>query len=213
MDIRLYHYFRSSSSWRVRWALAHKSVPYEAIAVNLLEGAQTHAEYRAANPTGYVPCLVVDGRALGESVAIVELIDDLFPEPSLRPADPWQRARMRQLVEIVNAGTQPLQNLWVLRKVSSEKEGQAAWAREVIGRGLAAFETLLAAIRAEGTAGPFCFGEAPTFADLFLVPQLFNARRFATDLGPYPLCLEVERAALATEGCRVAAPDVWESKT
>jgi maleylacetoacetate isomerase len=213
MDLRLYHYFRSSSSWRVRWALAHKKVPYEAVAVNLLEGAQTQAEYRAANPTGYVPCLVVDGRALGESVAIVELIDDLFPEPRLRPADPWQRARMRQLVEIVNAGTQPLQNLWVLRKMSSEKDGQAAWAREVIGRGLAAFETLLAAIRVEGTAGPFCFGEAPTLADLFLVPQLFNARRFATDLGPYPLCLAVEQAALATEACRVAAPDAWEAKT
>jgi maleylacetoacetate isomerase len=212
MEIRLHHYFRSSSSWRVRWALAHKNVPYEAVAVNLLEGEQIRADYRAASPTGYVPCLTIDGRALGESVAMVELIDDLFPEPSLRPADPFVRARMRQLVEIVNSGTQPLQNLWVLRRMSPDKEGQAAWAREVIGRGLSAFEAVLRAVRAEGTTGPFCLGDTPTLADLFLVPQLFNARRFATDLAPYPLALEVERAALATEACKASAPDAWEGK-
>lgn len=211
MRLVLHHYWRSSSSWRVRWALAHKGLAYESNAIDLLSGAQREAAYVAnKSPMGLVPCLEVDGRPLTESVAIVEWLEDVRPEPALYPRDPWARARVRQLVEFVNAGTQPLQNLGVNRRHSSDATEQKLWARHWIERGLTAIERELAQLRAEGLGGRHAVGDALTAADMFLAPQVYNARRFEVDLAPFPLLLAVEEAALATESAKAAHPDRFQ---
>ncbi|MBL8719505.1 MAG: maleylacetoacetate isomerase [Myxococcales bacterium] len=213
MHLVLHHYWRSSSSWRVRWALAHKGLAWDGVAVDLLAGAQRDEVYVAErSPAGLVPCLVVDGRPLTESVAIVELLEELAPTPSLYPAEPFARARVRQLVELVNAGTQPIQNLSVLRHVSSLVQGvdadvQRAWARHFIERGLAAVERDLGLVAREGLGGRFAVGDALTAADLYLVPQLYNARRFGVDLASFPRLLAAEAAALDTDAARASHPD------
>lgn len=208
MKCTLYHYWRSSSSWRVRWALAIKGVEYESVPVNLLAGEQGSVEHRARNPIGHVPTLVIDGRCLSESVAIIEYLEEIVPDPPLYPRDPWARARVRQLVELVNSGIQPLQNLAVLRQHSSDPGVQQSWARYFNERGLAAYEALLAIVAAEqGGPGRFSVGDTLTAADLFLVPQVYSARRFGVDVSRFPRVLAVEAAALATEHADGARPE------
>jgi maleylpyruvate isomerase len=210
MKIVLYGYWRSSSSHRVRLALALKKVPHESVAVNLLAGQQRSSEHTALNPMGFVPCLVVDGKPFTESVAIVELLEDLFADPPLYPKDPFARARMRALVELVNSGIQPLQNLLVLDRVSKDAGARKEWLGFFIARGLTAFEALLAAHEKEegrGDVGPFCCGKTVTAADVFLLPQLYAARRFHVDLSSCPRILRAEAALLATEAAKVAAPE------
>lgn len=208
MSVSLYHYWRSSSSWRVRWALIHKGIEAKYVAVNLLEGEQNASGYKARNPMGFVPALEVDGRLLGESVAILEYLEETHPTPALLPRDAWLRARARQLVELVNAGTQPLQNLYVLRTLYTSEDERAAWSRKVITRGLDALEATLNEIRkSEGVTGVYSLGDELSVADLFLVPQLYNARRFKVDLTPYPLALAIETAALASPSGQASHPD------
>ncbi len=205
MDLLLHHYYRSSSSWRVRWALEEKGLAYRAVAVNLLASEQRSDDYGAVSPTAFVPALSIDGRTFTESVAIIELLEELVPTPPLRPADLLARARMRQLVEIVNAGTQPLQNLSILTRISPDRSAQAEWARAMIERGLAAFSRALGP-----TGGAYCLGDDVSMADLFLVPQLYNARRFEVALAPFGRLLEIEAACLARDACQRAAPDAWQ---
>jgi maleylacetoacetate isomerase len=204
----LYQYWRSSCSWRVRWALAIKGVAFESVPVNLLASEQLSDEHRARNPLGHVPALVIDGRSLAESVAIIEYLEETIPTPALYPRDPWARARVRQLVELVNAGVQPLQNLSVQRYHSPDAAAQAEWARHFNERGLAAYEALLGVIAAEqGGAGPFSVGDTLTAAELFLVPQVYSARRFGLELSRFPRVLAAEAAALATEHAAGALPE------
>jgi maleylacetoacetate isomerase len=210
VTLALFHYWRSSSSWRVRWALAHKNVAYESHAVDLLKGAQRDAEYVTRSPMGLVPCLMVDQRPLTESVAIIEWLEDSHPGPALYPRDPWARARTRQLVELVNSGTQPLQNLSVNHYVSSDRDKQAEWARHWITRGLTAIERELELLASEGLSGRFAVGDALTAADLFLCPQLYNARRFNVDLTVFPRARAAEEAALATDSARASHPDRFQ---
>jgi maleylacetoacetate isomerase len=210
VNLVLHHYWRSSSSWRVRWALAHKGVAYQSNAIDLLKGAQSESAYVDHSPMGLVPCLSVDGRALTESVAIIEWLEETVPEPALYPRDAWVRARVRQLVEFVNSGTQPLQNLGVNRHVSSDPDKQKDWARHWIVRGLNAIERELAIVHDEGLGGAFAVGDTLTAADLYLVPQLFNARRFHVDLTPYPRITAVEAAALSTDSARASHPDRFQ---
>lgn len=208
MKLTLYHFWRSSASWRVRWALAIKGLPFESVPVDLLAGEQKSEEHRARNPIGHVPALgFEDGRILAESVAILEYLDDLVPEPALYPRDPWKRARVRQLVETINAGVQPLQNLVVLARVSSDREAQQAWAGFYIERGLLAYEQLLGLVASEGASGPFSMGAELSAADLFLVPQMNVARRFKVEVAPFARCLAVEAAALATPEAASALPE------
>lgn len=188
-------------------ALQYKEIQYNTIHINLLTGEQQGETYRAIHPAGYVPALVMEGRTLAESVAICEYLDETQGGRPLRPSDPYLRAQMRQLVELINAGTQPLQNLLVLNKVGEEKR---AWAQFFVGRGLSVFEQVLGRLRAEGGRGPFCMGDSLTLADCFLVPQLYSARRFEVDLSKFPLCLEVELAVLETPACKASAPEVWQ---
>ncbi len=191
----------------MRIALGVKGVAYSAVFVNLAASAQSAPEYLEMSPTGHVPCLVVDGKPMSESVAIVELLEDLFPSPALYPSDPWARAQVRSLVEIVNSGTQPLQNLHVIKHLSSEQPVREAWARHFIARGLAAFEVLMERHHADGVRGQFAYGDTLTAADCFLVPQVYNANRFGVDLAGLPRVRAAHEAALSTDVVRAAAPE------
>ena len=148
----LYTYWRSSSSYRVRFALAHKKIPHETVTVNIREGEHLKDDHVQRSPTGYVPCLFVDGKPVVESVAIIELLDELFPEVPLFPRDAWARSRVRALVEVVNAGIQPLQNMQVLKHLSPAPASRRS------GRGTNAVspvERLMAMHEREGVEGRY----------------------------------------------------------
>jgi maleylacetoacetate isomerase len=207
--VTLYQYWRSSSSWRVRWALAIKDIAFDSVAVNLLDNEQRADAHDARNPARYVPALAIDGRVLAESVAILEYLDETRPTPALYPRDAWLRARVRQVVETVNSGIQPLQNLSVLqRHAEGDAAAQKQWAAYFNDRGMHVLERLLCEIDAEtGRAGTFAVGDAISAADLFIVPQVYSARRFGVDVAKYPRVLAAERAALATEHASAALPE------
>ena len=211
--LTLYTYWRSSSAYRVRIALAVKKAAYTPVAVNLLASEQTVSTFVEMSPTAHVPCLVIDGKPLSESVAIVELLEDLYPEPPLFPKDPWARAQVRSLVEIVNSGTQPLQNLQVLKRLSEDKVAREAWSRHFIFRGLTAFEALMARHHAEGTRGRFAYGDTLTAADCFLVPQIYNAKRYGVDLTRMPRIVAAHDAALSTAAVASAIPEQQRDAT
>jgi maleylacetoacetate isomerase len=207
--LSLFTYWRSSSAFRVRIALGYKGLDYEPVFVDLLEGQQRTPEYKEeTNPMGYIPCLVVDGVKFVESSAIIELLEELVPEPPLLPRSPADRARVRALVQYINAGTQPLQNLGVLERVGDDGERRKEWIRHFMGRGLAAFEALATRYAGEaGRRGPFVFGEEFGAADVFLLPQLYNARRYHVDVSSFPTILRAEAAANELPFVRSAHPD------
>jgi maleylpyruvate isomerase len=202
----LYGYWRSSAAWRVRIALALKGLTAEDAPKHLRKNEQRTPEFLAVNPQGLLPALRLDdGQVLTQSLAICEYLDEVRPEPPLLPPDPVARARVRAAALVIAADTHPLQNLTVLqglREVGLPEEAVQGWARDVIGRGLGALERLL-----DGEAGPFAFGDAPTLADLCLVPQLYNARRFGLE-PPWRRLLSVEAACLELEAFRATAPDL-----
>jgi maleylpyruvate isomerase len=207
--VTLFGYWRSSSSHRVRIALNLKGLAYEYVAVNLREGEQHGGAHHARSPTGYVPCLVLDGVSYVESVAIVELLEERFPAPRLYPADPQGRARVRALVEIVNSGIQPLQNMAVLEHLAGlgqDAGAQRAWLVHFVGRGLAALERAMVENAQAGVRGPFAYGDAPTAADAYLVPQVDSARRFGVDLGACPRVVRAYDEAMALAAFQKAAP-------
>lgn len=206
-ELTLYNYWRSSSSHRVRIALALKGLDYRYVAVNLLAEEQSSDAHRTRSPTGYVPCLVIDGTPYVESVAIVELLDERFPSPPLYPRESHARARVRTLVEIVNSGIQPLQNRHVTQHVSTDPAVQKRWLQHFVGRGLASLEAAMEMNEREGARGPFAYGDAPTAADVFLVPQVFSARRFDIDLSKHPRIARAYDAAMQLEAFQKAAPD------
>jgi maleylacetoacetate isomerase len=206
-EVVLYGYWRSSSAYRVRLALAQKGIPFQNVAVNLLNAEHRRADHLARSPFGYVPCLVVNGEPFVESVAIVELLEELFPEPALYPRDPIGRARVRALVEMIAAGTQPVQNTSVLEHLSSDRAVRDAWARHFIARGLAAFERMMAHNAARGIEGRYAYGDTITAADLFLVPQVYNARRYGVDLAPLPRIAAADEAARSVPALEAALPE------
>jgi maleylpyruvate isomerase len=202
----LHGYFRSAASWRVRIALGLKGVAVHPVFHHLRRGEQRDPAYLALNPQGLVPALELDdGTVLTQSLAIIEWLDDAYPEPKLLPADPVRRARVRAFALVLAADTHPLQNLGVLARLRGMGRPEAevqAWAADANAAGLAACEALL-----EGTPGPFCFGAAPTLADICLVPQLGNARRFGVDVTRFPRLLAAEAACLALSAFADAMPD------
>lgn len=206
--ITLYTYWRSSASHRVRIALGYKRLSYDPVYVNLLEGEQRRDAYTAVNPMGYLPCLVVDGVQYVESTAILELLDELYPDPPLLPSKPEDRARVRALVQIVNSGIQPLQNLTVLDRVGDDQGRRLDWLRHFISRGLGAWEALATRFAREtNRSGPFAYGEQFTSADVLLIPQLYVARRFGIDLAPYPTIARVDEATKDLPFVKAAHPD------
>ena len=186
--MKLYGYWRSSSSWRVRIALALKGVAYDNVPVQLLKAEHASDEHRARNPLAQVPVLTLnDGTHLVQSVAIMEYLDEVYPTPALLPKTPLHRARVRALVEVINAGIQPLQNMATMRQVKSLGADDKAWSKHFIDKGLVALQEL-----ARPHAGRCLFGDDVTLADCCLVPQLYGARRFGADLGAVPLLVEIE---------------------
>ena len=205
--MKLYSYWRSSSAYRVRIALELKGLRYEIVPVHLVrDGGEQHGPgFAAQNPMQQVPVLEVeDGGTslrLTQSIAIVEYLDERFPQPPLLPAAPQSRARARELAEIVNAGIQPFQNLSTLARLTPSLDGRA-FARDFNERGLGALETLAAT-----TAGKFLVGDDISVADVFLVPQLYAARRFGVKLDPFTTLLRVEAALLPLPAFEAAHPD------
>ena len=203
--VKLHGYWRSSATWRVRIALCTKQIAFDYLPVHLARGGgeQRHAAHLARNPIGQIPVLELDdGRYLAQSLAIIEYLEETVPTPPLLPADPWLRARARMIAEMVNSGIQPLQNLSTLREVKALDGDEGKWAQTFIAQGL---QALAAAI--EPTAGAFCVGDAPTLADLCLVPQLYNARRFGADVAPFPRLLAIESACASLPAFEAARPE------
>lgn len=206
----LANYWRSSCSYRVRIALGYKNLAYEPVFVNLLDGEQKTAEYKAQNPIGHVPTLTIDGVPYVESVAIMELLEELYPDPPLLPKTPQHRARVRELVETINAGIQPLQNLVVLDRIGdakTEHDKRVAWMKFFMPRGLAAYEALVARAENDGLTGPFSFGSTFSIADACLIPQVYAARRVGVDLTPFPRILRIDAAASELPFVAAAKPE------
>jgi maleylpyruvate isomerase len=205
VPMKLHGYFRSSAAYRVRIALNLKGLSTEHLAHHLRKGEQRAPAYLALNPQGLVPALEAENAVLTQSLAIIEWLDDTHPNPPLLPKDLLRRAKVRAFAMAIACDTHPVQNLKVLarlRQLGLAEEKVTEWAAWVNREGLGACETLIAAEQ-----GPFCFGDAPTLADLCLVPQLANARRFGVDVAAYPRLLKAEAAAKGLKAFADAAPD------
>jgi maleylpyruvate isomerase len=203
--MKLHGYFRSSASYRVRIALNLKGLTADHLPHHLRKGEQRDPAYLAINPQGLVPTLQDQGAVITQSLAIIEWLDETHPTPPLLPKDPLRRAHVRAFAMALACDTHPVQNLKVLarlRQLGLPEEQVTGWAAWANREGLAACETLIA-----HETGPFCFGADPTMADLCLVPQLANARRFGVDLDAFPRLLEAEAAAKKIKAFADAAPE------
>ncbi len=208
--MKLYTFFRSSASYRVRIALNLKGLEYEHVPIHLRRsgGEQFSPEYKAKNPQALVPTLEDGGRLLTQSLAIIEYLEELYPEPPLLPKEPADRALVRAMALAIACEVHPIQNLRVLNYLKSEfKLGDLEanrWAQHWIGLGFSALEEM---VRAAPKRGKFCFGDAPTLADLCLVPQLSNARRFGCDLSAYPTLVQIDAHGATLPAFTKAAPE------
>ena len=204
--MKLHGYFRSSAAYRVRIALNLKGLSTDHLPHHLRKGEQCAPAYLAINPQGLVPALEDDGGGvLTQSLAIIEWLDEAHPNPPLLPKDPMRRAKVRAFALAIACDIHPVQNLKVLarlRQLGVAEEQVTEWAAWANREGLSACEALI-----KGEKGPFCFGAAPTVADLCLVPQLANARRFGVDVAAFPRLLEAEAAAKEMKAFTDAAPD------
>jgi maleylacetoacetate isomerase len=204
--MKLHGYFRSSAAYRVRIALNLKGLSAQALSHHLRKGEQRDPTYLAINPQGLVPALQDDsGAILTQSLAIIEWLDEIHPQPPLLPKEALRRAHVRAFAQAIACDVHPVQNLKVLvrlRELGLSEEQVTGWAAWINREGLAACENLIA-----NEAGPFCFGEAPTLADLCLVPQLGNARRFGVDVSAFPRLLEAEAASKNLSAFADAAPE------
>ena len=204
-----YTYYRSSAAYRVRITLNLKGVVADEIYVHLRRGEQRAADYMALNPQGLVPTLVDGEAVLGQSLAILEYLEETRPAPPLLPPDPAGRARVRQIAGIVACDIHPIDNLKVLNYLGAElgvdEAKRAVWYRHWVDQGFDAIEALLAGSDATGR---FCHGDAPTIADICLVPQVFNARRFDVDVARWPNIRRIDETARALDAFARAAPEV-----
>lgn len=208
--MRLYSYWRSSASYRVRIALALKGIDYQTAAVHLVRdgGEQLKDEYRTLNPQAKVPLLEHDGALISQSLAMVEYLEDKFPDPALLPADPEGRARVRSFALLVACDIHPLNNLGVLKYLKANFAADEAqigdWYRHWIVQGFAALEQRL---HNEDETGTYCHGERPGLADLCLIPQVYNARRFDVDMGDFPRIVAIDSACMTLPAFQAALPE------
>ena len=205
----LYDYFRSSASYRVRIALNLKGIDYQQRPVSLVKGAQNDPAYRALNPQGLVPTLEIDGHRLTQSLSIMVYLDQVYADPPLMPRDPADGAHVRALALAVACDIHPLNNLRVLKYLKNDlgisEEAKDEWYRHWVAEGLAALEEM-----ARPRAGAFLFEDSPTIADVCLVPQLYNARRFSVPITDYPTLRRADETASAHAAFAAAHPDRQE---
>ena len=206
-DLILHNYFRSSTSVRVRAALNLKGLKYDYVARSLLAGEQADPEHLALNPQGLVPTLVTPQGPLAQSLAIIEWLDEVYPEPPLLPSDAWGRARVRSLAQIVALEIHPVNNLRILQHLETEygvdTEGKARWFRKWAGIGMQALETRLAR---EPETGTFCHGDTPGLADLCVFAQVLNNGRFGLGTDTYPTIARIHAACMAVPAFERAIP-------
>ena len=198
----LHGYWRSSATYRVRIALSLKGLAFDQVGHDLRTGAQKLPAYLALNPQGFVPALELDGDVYAQSGAIIELLDELHPEPPLLPTTPERRAKARAMAAAIACDIHPLNNLRVLnaiRDLGADQEQVQGWIARWIGEGFAALEPQI--------VGPYAFGDTPGLVDCFLVPQVYNAERFGVDLSPYPRLLAAAGQARAHPAFAAAHPD------
>jgi maleylacetoacetate isomerase len=208
MPMKLYGYFRSSAAFRVRIALNLKRLDYETAAIHLRRNDQSRLDYLAVNPQGLVPTLDDGGRRLIQSLAIIEYLDETYPDPALLPESPEDRARVRALAEIVACDIHPINNLRVLRylmhSLGHDESTVATWYNHWIDAGFQALERLLAG---DARTGAFCHGDAPGLADIALVPQVVNAERYRLDLAPYPTITRIFENCIKLDAFAAAHPN------
>ena len=206
--MKLYGYFRSSAAFRVRIALNLKKLDHETAAIHLRRNDQSRPDYLGVNPQGLVPTLEDGSRRLIQSLAIIEYLDETYPEPPLLPSNPADRARVRALADIVACDIHPINNLRVLRylthSLGQDEAAISTWYNHWIGEGFRAFEQLLAE---DARTGAFCHGDAPGLADLALVPQVVNAERYRLDLAPYPTITRIFERCMKLEPFAAAHPN------
>ncbi|QNL18316.1 maleylacetoacetate isomerase [Hyphobacterium sp. CCMP332] len=204
----LHGYWRSGTSYRLRIALNLKGIAYDQVPVNLKDGEQRQAAYKKLNPQGLVPLLDIDGVQLIQSPALLEYLDETHPEPPLLPGSPVERARIRAYAAVIGCDIHPLQNLRVLQYIRAEHgqdaDGVTAWAQRWIRDGFTALEAM---VTADGRGGPYLWGSKPTLADIYLVPQMYNARRFGVDLAAFPRLVAADEAARAHPAFEAAKPE------
>ena len=209
MGTKLYTYFRSSAAFRVRIALNLKEVDYESVYVHFSRSGGEHRqpEFLELNPQGLLPVLDHDGTQLTQSVAIIEYLDAYFPDPRLIPGDPTERAHVQALAQIIACDTHPLNNLRVLRYLRSDldldEEGVTRWYQHWVAESFRAFEALLQRYG----SGSYCYREMVSLADVCLVPQVYNARRFGCDLTPYPVLSRIAAGLADQDAFLRAAPE------
>ncbi|MBV7535513.1 maleylacetoacetate isomerase [Duganella sp. sic0402] len=207
--MKLYTYFRSSAAYRVRIALNLKGIAYDAVPVHLLRngGEQLSDAYRAINPAALLPALEDDGEVIGQSLAIIEYLEETQPQAPLLPADPMSRARVRALALTVAADTHPLGNLRVLKYLTGQlgltEEVKLAWQQHWLRTGLTALEQLLAN---DPRTGRYSHGDTPTLADCCLIPQVFGAQRFGVDMSSYPTIMRIHAACAELPAFQQAHP-------
>ncbi len=205
--MKLYGYYRSSASYRIRIILHTKGIDWEYRTVLLNKGEQSREEFKAINPMGLVPVLDTGEGVLAQSPAIAEYLEEQHPEPALLPPDALGRARVREMMHTVGCEIHPLQNLSVLKHIktaySLDDDAVFDWCRKWIGRGFMAFEALA---RERSADGRFSFGNSLTLADVWLIPQLYNARRFELDLTPYPTITSIDDHCRTLDGVAAAHP-------
>ena len=205
--MKLYNYFRSSASFRVRIALAFKGLPYDYVPVHLVKGEHKQEAYAKVSASGLVPALELDdGRQLSQSMAIIEYLDETHPQPPLLPADAVGRAQVRALAQLIACEIHPLNNLRVLkylvRELKVEEEAKNAWYRHWVRDGLEKYEQELQRL----PAGRYSFGDTPTLADCCLVPQIFNGQRFNVDFGGLPRTMGAFEACMQHPAFQQAQP-------
>ncbi len=205
----LYGYALSSASYRVRIALKLKGLEVATVAVHLRQGEQRQPEFLKLNSQGFVPALRLDdGQVLTQSIAIIEYLEEMYPRPPLLPAPPAARARVRALCQLIACDVHPLNNLRVLKYLEAQfglDEGaRNAWYQHWIQAG---FDALEQSLMRDASTGRFCYGETPGMADVLLVPQVFNARRFAVDLAAYPRIAQIDAACREIPAFADAAPE------
>lgn len=207
--MKLYSYFRSSAAYRVRIALNLKQLPYETVPVHLLRngGEQHMAEYLAINPQGLVPALVIDDLVVTQSTAIIEYLEERFSDPALLPESLVERAHVRSLVQTIACDIHPLNNLRVLqyleRTLKTPEKTKMDWYHHWLGKGFDAIETVLEDAESE----QFCFHNQVTMADVYLIPQVYNALRFQFDMIPFPIINRIYHHCIGLSAFRDAAPE------